>query len=138
MRVRLPPRPPRFLPDAKLKNDRIGEMILILDSKVTPEQIAEVTTMYEGYTKIVVDIKLKVLAAGGEYHIDCEQALLEKGSKQSDLWGGGYRFRSNEVDFMALTNYKPNIDHFSYEITSPEIRKQVEEIIRMVFDYEQK
>ena len=116
----------------------MGEMILILDSKATPEQITEVTTMYEGYTKIVVDINQKILAAGGEYHIDCEQALLEKGSNQSDLWGGGYRFRSKEVDFMALTNYKPSIDHFSYEITSPVIRKQVEEIIRKVFGDEQK
>jgi len=113
-------------------------MIITFNSRSTPEQITEVTKMYEGYTKIVVDINRKILAAGGEYHIDCEQVLLADGSAQSDLWGGGYRFRNNEVDFIALTNYKPNIDHFSYEITFPDIRKQVEEIIRKVFDYEQK
>jgi len=114
----------------------MAKMIVIFNSKATPEQIAEVTKIYEGYTKIVVDINRKILSAGGEYHIDCEQVLLASGSIQSDLWGGGYRFRTREVDFMALTNYKPSIDHFSYEITFPEIRKQVEEIIKMVFDYE--
>ncbi len=48
-------------------------MILILNSKATTEQIAEVTKLYECYTKVVVDIKRGVLAAGGEYHIDCEK-----------------------------------------------------------------
>ena len=83
-----------------------------------------------------MDIKRNVLAAGGEYHIDCEQVLLADGSVQSDLWGGGFRFESKEVDFMGLTNYKANINHFSYEITQSEIREQVEKIIRKVFGNE--
>lgn len=106
--------------------------------KANKQQVEEVTKIYSGYAKVVVDIKRSLLAAGGEYHIDCEQVLLADGSLQGDLWGGGYRFESKEVDFMSLTNYKANIDHFSYEITSDKIRKQVEKIIRGVFDNEQK
>lgn len=111
-------------------------MILILDLKANPEQIAEITKFYENYTKIVVDIKKEVLAAGGEYHIDCEKILLDGGSKQDDLWGGGYRFNTNEIDFMALTNYKPNQNHFTYEISFPEIRNKMGKIIIDIFGNE--
>lgn len=108
-------------------------MVLILKDKATAEQIKEVTKLYTRYTKVVVDISKKKLAAGGEYHIDCEEALLADGSKQSDLWGGGFRFENNEVDFMALTNFKTDINHLTYEISLPEIRKIVEEVTREVF-----
>ena len=113
-------------------------MIIILENKATPEQIAEVTKMYSGYTKVVVDISKRILAAGGEYHIDCEERLLTEGSKQDDLWGGGFRFDTNEVDFIALTNYKPNINHFTYEVSLIEVRKIMEEFIRKIFSNEQK
>jgi|SRR3989304_7916457 len=113
-------------------------MILILKDKATKEQVSEVIQVYPAYTKVVVDIMRGLLAAGGEFHIDCEQVLLADGSVQSNLWGGGFRFENKEVDFMGLTNYKPGINHFSYEITTSEIRQQVENIIRKVFDYEYK
>jgi hypothetical protein len=109
-------------------------MILILKAKANADQLTEVTKIYSGYTKVVVDINRNLLAAGGEYHIDCEQVLLADGSAQSDLWGGGYRFESKEVDFMGLTNYKVGINHLSYEITFPKVRDQVEKITRSVFE----
>ena len=109
-------------------------MVLILKDKATKEQVQEVTKAYEGYTKVVVEITREVLYAGGEYHIDCEETLLADGSDQSDLWGGGFRFNSGEVDFVGLTNYKPSADHLSYEVTFPEIREKMENLIRKVFD----
>ena len=112
-------------------------MILILKDTATHEQINKLTQIYLAYTKVVVDIKRNVLAAGGEFHIDCEQVLLADGSVQDNLWGGGYNFENKEVDFLGLTNYKPNIDHLSYEITTKDIRQQVESMIRKVFDNEQ-
>ncbi len=109
-------------------------MVIIFKEKAGEEEIKKVTEMYEGYTKIVVDIEREILSAGGEYHIDCEQVLIADGSSPENLWGGGFRFKSKEVDFMALTNFKPNYNHFSYEISLPEIRDKVEKIIRRVFD----
>jgi len=50
-------------------------MILILKEKPNKEQLADLTNIYPGYTKVVVDIKRNLLAAGGEYHIDCEQVF---------------------------------------------------------------
>jgi len=111
-------------------------MIIIFDEKASEKEIKNVTEVYEDYTKVVVDIEKEILSAGGEYHIDCEQLLIANGSSQKDLWGGGYRFTSSEVDFMALTNYKPSIGHFTYEISIPEVREKVEKVIREVFENE--
>jgi len=38
----------------------------------------------------VADIRPAEMAVGGELHSDAEQLLLERGSKQSDLWGGNF------------------------------------------------
>lgn len=111
-------------------------MVIIFEDKATKEQIEEVTKIYPGYTKIVVDIAQGILSAGGEYHVDCEQELIKNGSNQEDLWGGGFRFEDKEVDFIGLTNYKVNINHFSYEVSLPEVREKMMEIIRKVFDNE--
>jgi len=111
-------------------------MIIVFENKASDEEISKITEMYEGYTKVVVDIEKEKLSAGGEYHVDCEQVLLAEGSTQENLWGGGFRFKNKEVDFMALTNFKPNSNHFSYEISLPEIRGKVEKIIRKIFDNE--
>jgi hypothetical protein len=39
------------------------------------------------YIKLAVDVERNILAGGGEYHADCEEALLEDGSRQEDVWG---------------------------------------------------
>lgn len=111
-------------------------MVIIFKEKATKEQVEEISKIYIGYTKVVVDIDQELLAAGGEYHIDCEQALIDNGSAQDNLWGGGYNFESKEVDFIGLTNYKPSIKHFSNEVSIPERREKMENIIRKVFGNE--
>lgn len=112
------------------------QVIIIFEKKANKEEVGEVTKMYNGYTKVVVDVKKEILSAGGEYHVDCEQSLISTGSSQEDLWGGGFRFNNKEVDFMALTNFKPKVNHFTYEIAIPEIREKVEKVIRKIFDNE--
>lgn len=111
-------------------------MILILKNKATKEETNEVTKAYRGYTKVVVDVEQEILSTGGEYHIDCEQVLINNGSLQDNLWSGGFRFENKEVDFMGLTNYKPHLKHLSYEVTFPGVREKMEKVIRRIFDYE--
>ncbi len=62
-------------------------MIHLLREKATRQHIQEMLQEYEIMIKIVVDIRRQILAGGGEMHADCEQALLEDGSEQDDLWG---------------------------------------------------
>jgi hypothetical protein len=62
--------------------------IVIVRVPATPEQIAEMRTVFGDVTKLAVDLKREILAGGGELHADCEEVLLVDGSRQEDLWGG--------------------------------------------------
>ena len=62
-------------------------MIHLLTGKATSQQLAEMLEMYPTMIKIVVDIRRRILAAGGEMHADCESILLDMGCEQDDLWG---------------------------------------------------
>ena len=59
-------------------------MIFTLSNKPTSEQISQMSKEYETMIKIVVDIRRRVLAGGGEMHSDCEAVLLDDGSEQDD------------------------------------------------------
>jgi hypothetical protein len=97
-------------------------MIIVLDRKITPEEFNQAREVYGDYIKTVIDIENGVLAVGGEYHIDCEEVLVNKGSGQENLYGGGYRVSTKEVEYMAMSNYKPALGKTSYEIMDNDIR----------------
>lgn len=105
-------------------------MIIILDKKITPEEFNNAKEVYEDYIKTVIDIKKNILAVGGEYHIDCENVLLKSGSSQEDLYGGGYRVSTKEIEFMAMSNYKPALGKTSYEIMDENVRQQLEKLTK--------
>ena len=100
-------------------------MIIVLDRKITSEEFDKAREVYDDYIKTVIDIEKDILAVGGECHIDCEEKLLEIGSKQENLYGGGYRVSSREVEYMALSNYKPNLERVTYEIADKDIREKL-------------
>lgn len=99
---------------------------MILDKKITPEQFKQACEVYSDYIKTVIDIDKTILAVGGEYHIDCEEVLIKSGSKQENLFGGGYRVSTKEVEYMAMSNFKPALGKNTYEITDPNVRQKLE------------
>ena len=104
--------------------------VLILNKKATKEEFEKAREIYEDYIKTVIDVEREMLAVGGEYHVDCEEVLLKTGSKQSDLYGGGYRISTKEVEFMAMSNYKPALGMNTYEIMDEKVRKKMEKLTR--------
>jgi len=55
-------------------------MLLIVRDKIDPETRKKIAEDLKGYIKIVVDVRRKILAAGGEKQVDGERLLLEDGS----------------------------------------------------------
>lgn len=104
-------------------------MVKIIRSKIDAETRKEISEDLKGYIKVVVDVRRKILAAGGEKHVDAEQLLLEDGSHQEDLWGAGLDLETNEMDFDSLINLRPT-QNKSREILNQKIRQQVEDITR--------
>lgn len=107
-------------------------MLLILDKKITPEEFEQAREVYNDYIKTVIDIEKNILAVGGEYHIDCEEVLIKAGSKIENLYGGGYRISTKEVEYMAMSNYKPELEKTTYEIMDKNIR---EKLYKLTKDY---
>lgn len=103
-------------------------MILVLTQKATSEELEQAREIYPDYIKTVIDVENNILAVGGEFHIDCEEALLAQGSKQENLYGGGYRISNGEVEYFAMSNYKPHQNRFTYEITDQEIRNKLKDL----------
>ncbi len=104
-------------------------MIILLDKKISPDQLKCVAVDLDGYIKFVVDVRRELMAAGGTRHIECEEILLKDGSRQKDLWGGGYDLESGGMDFDSMINIRSAQGNTSREVLDPKVRKAVEEIV---------
>jgi len=104
--------------------------IHIIRDRATKEQIREMLEGLETYIKLAVDVERSILAGGGEYHADCEEVLLEDGSRQEDIWGADWHPESQAVDFGALINIRPHQGNRGMEIEDPKRRERIEMIIR--------
>src|SRR4030066_1130240 len=104
--------------------------IHILRQPATEVDIRDMLEELETYIKLAVDVERNILAGGGEYHADCEEALLEDGSRQGDIWGADWYPESRIVEFGALINIRPHQGNRGIEIEDPELRERIETIIR--------
>jgi hypothetical protein len=76
----------------------------------------------------------KVCSAGCDRHFESEKILLEQGSKQSDLWGGGIDIDSKEIDYNSFINIRPADNNKSNEILDPEKRQVYDELTKYFFE----
>lgn len=104
-------------------------MLLIIRTKADSQSRSKVAEDLKGYIKVVVDVRRRILSAGGQKHVDGEQMLLKDGSRQEDLWGAGVDLETNEMDFDSMINLRPT-QNASREILDQKIRQQVESITR--------
>lgn len=104
--------------------------IIVLRSKASHKQIKQMAEDYDGYIKLVIDVKQIILAGGGERHVEGEQKLLEEGSKQENLWGGGIDWETKEIDYNSVINLRPRQNNQSRDILSQEIREKFDKIVK--------
>ena len=107
-------------------------MILIIRKKATKEEIKKMAEDFHGYIKVVVDIERETLAGGGKKHVDCEQMLLEDGSRQDNLWGGGIDVQTKEIDYNSMINIRPSQGNMSREIMDADIRQKFDKIVQIL------
>lgn len=108
-------------------------MTILVGDKVTPEQIRLAAEDYFGeYIKVVVDIETGAVVIGGEWHADGEKILLENGSKQVNLWGGGWDLKTKQINYSAMTNIKPLINS-SHVIGDGKIKELFDKFVKNKF-----
>jgi hypothetical protein len=108
--------------------------IRILRQRATENEMQELLEEYGTYIKVAVDVGRNTLVGGGEYHADCEEALLEDGSRQEDIWGADWYPESRAVGFGALINIRPDQGNRGMEIENPQLRERVETIVRHLLE----
>jgi len=116
----------------RLSNTGGWEMQLV-DRISVSELQAMSEKMSEPLVKGVVDINERLLVIDAEMHVDQEQFLLERGSKQSDLWGinlwpeqyGSYSF----VEFDSMINIRPWQNNRSRSVEDHALREIITAIV---------
>jgi hypothetical protein len=108
-------------------------MIITTSDPFTKDEIAKLQEQFGTYIKTVIDVENKVCSAGPDRHFECEKILLDQGSKQSNLWGGGIDIGSKAIDYNSFINIRPNDNNNSNEIQSEEIRNKYKELTEYFF-----
>jgi hypothetical protein len=109
--------------------------VILIRQPASVEQIAQMSETYYGLMiKLAVDVKREILAGGGELHADCEQALLEDGSYNEDIWGADWYPELKRVGFESLINIRPRQGNRSLEIQDSILRDKIETIVRRLLE----
>ena len=107
--------------------------IRVLQCPISLEEIGRLAQEQFGdFVKAVVDVERGVVAIGGELHADEEAILLEKGSRQSDLWGINiYPDRSEEerVEFDSMINIRPSENNRTRGVEDLTVQSKIREIV---------
>jgi hypothetical protein len=109
-------------------------VIHIVRTRATQQQMSEMLEILGAYVKLAVDVQRRILAGGGAMHADCEAALLEDGSQQSDVWGADWNPATQQVTFESLINIRPRQSNPALEILDPEIQQRVARITRELLE----
>jgi hypothetical protein len=106
--------------------------ILVLEERIEHTALKRLVQLYFGdMVKYVVDVRRRIAAVGGELHADAERILLEKGSRQEDLWGANYYPGTGPekcIEYTALINIRPSQGNRSMDIADEHVRGTLREI----------
>ncbi len=108
-------------------------MIITKKDPYTKEEIGKLKEVFDIYIKTAIDIKKKKCSAGMDRHFEGEKILLEQGSKQKDIWGGGIDLETKVIDFNSFINIRPAQNNPSNEILDSKVRKIYKELTEYFF-----
>ena len=107
--------------------------IKVFDAHVSKEELLAVAkSSYGDMVKGVIDVNRRLLALGGELHSDCELILLDRGSKQADLWGFNLypeKTREEYLEYTSMINIRPRQGNLGRDIKDLNLRSQIKKII---------
>lgn len=108
-------------------------MIITKNESYMKDEIKKLREQFDIYIKTVIDIKKKVCSAGCNRHFDGEKILLDQGSLQEDLWGGGVDLETKIIDYNSMINIRPKQGNMSNEIQDKAKRDEFERLTKYFF-----
>ncbi len=105
----------------------------IVETSITLEELKIMAGgRFGDLVKAVVDVAAGVMAVDGELHADEEALLLERGSRQADLWGINIYPEitgQDRIEFYSIINIRPSQGNRSRGVDDPEIRAKILQIV---------
>ncbi|OGV94717.1 hypothetical protein A3A66_01770 [Microgenomates group bacterium RIFCSPLOWO2_01_FULL_46_13] len=105
----------------------------LITKPITREQLkAMAQKSFGNLVKAVVDVEKRIMIVDGDLHADEEAYLLERGSKQGDLWGINLYPELTDEDFIefdSLINVRPNQGNVSRGVDNPVIARKIRQIV---------
>ena len=111
----------------------------IVEDKITVEELKKMSeNMFDNLVKAVVDIEKEIMAVNAMMHADQESLLLDKGSKQENLWGINlYPNKKEEQDFIEfdlMINIKPRQKNRGRGVYDPKIQEKIIKIVNKLVE----
>ena len=107
----------------------------ILSEPITKQDLINESTNFidDNAIKAAVDIEKEIIAVDSPMHYDCEQLLLENGSKQEDIWGINFYLDSDNIDdlveFDSMINLRPAQNNRSRSVENPETQAKIRQVV---------
>ena len=105
----------------------------LIEYPLTKADFDALATEFGPYFKVTVDIENKRLVAGPILHADGEEMLLEKGSKNDNIWGGGITVQTLKIDATAVLNVRPRLNNDGMEILDSTRRTKFFNVVTYLF-----
>lgn len=108
--------------------------ISLIDKPISNAQLKEIASQRFGdMVKAVVDIDTEIMAVGGELHADEEAFLLDRGSRQANLWGINIYPdipMPDGLEFDSMINIRPSQNNSSRSIEDQAIQEKIISIVK--------
>jgi hypothetical protein len=108
-------------------------MIILSKSKKKEEILNDHNHYFKTMIKAVVDVEKEIIALDGELHADLENALLDEGCKQENLWGINLfleKEKKDWIDYTALINIRPSMENRSMEVENHGLQHEIANIVQ--------
>ena len=108
--------------------------IQIIKNQISKSALLDIAkNQFGDFVKAVVDVKKEIMAIGGELHADCEAVLLEKGSRQENVWGINLYVEKGEdewIEFNSMINVRPSRGNKSRGVENPDLREKIKSVVK--------
>ena len=110
--------------------------ILIAAEPVSREKLRELANAWYGdLVKGVADVRRGVAALGGDWHIDANNALINDGSRQENLWGFNIfpdKRGDDAIEYNSLINIRPAQGNRDMELRDEALRSQIRAVVKKI------
>jgi hypothetical protein len=107
--------------------------MILISEPVSREELREAgEELFGDMVKAVVDIERQLMAAGAELHSDEEALLLERESRQENLWGINlYTERTGPemIEFDSMINLRPRQNNRSRGVEDEAVRERIINVV---------